>query len=178
MKPRQQIAPTPSIASTASAAGYACASPVAPEFVVNSEETPQGSLSQSILKVIFGHESFVVVHPITGLVLVSVCRVSSRELAVSTPDGRLIGNVMIRIASSTGGGRKQPWFEFRHCGNGLARIRALYDGEDNIVVKDSESVEICRINRSSEKFVGSVRRGTDLVLVCVLVSAIAFPSHT
>ena len=150
--------PTPSVASTASPSTYAC--PVAPEFVASGQDN-----SKMGLNVVFGPESFVVLHPLSGLVLAGVCRVSPRELALSTPDGQVIG------AIST---LKSGALQFRHQQGYRWKATTTEDRKIKITEQSSD-VEICLI--SNNEFVGPVRRGTDLVIVCALSSAIAFNSH-
>lgn len=147
--------PTPSVASTASPSTYAC--PVTPEFVARGNENPELSL-----KVVFGPESFVVLHPVSGLVLAGVSRVSQRELAVSTPDGRVIGT----ISTLKSGG-----LEFRHQQGYW--WKAVVTEDRKIKITDLSDSEVCLMDPSTNQFVGTVRRGTDLVIVCALSSAIA-----
>jgi len=146
------LSPSPSVASTAWLSAHVCQ-----DFVVKDEK-----ISSTGLKVMFGDESFVVLHPETGLVLVSVSRVAKRELAVSTPDGRTIGTIQ-RLRPDS--------LEFRHFQGW--RLRAATTENRTIVVTDTKS-EICQIDLSSDRFVGTVPRGTDLVILCVLTSAFAF----
>jgi hypothetical protein len=144
---------SPSVASTASIpSGW----PISPEFVTRSDNTTfSGELCRSILRVIFGPDSFVVINPATGIVLVSVHRINRKQLSVSTPDGRLVGTVWIDKRN----------FEL----NNLSAIKR--DDGEIIIQRNHDDERICQI--VNDKFVGPIPRGIDLVVVCVLVSAIA-----
>lgn len=147
---------SPSMASTASVKSGDCLWPLFPEFVTRTEvdcENPKE------LRVIYGPESFVVIDPSNGIVLVSVSQTSQKQLCVSTPDGRSVANVDVIEMSI---------FE-------LNNFTASKD-QQCVVVSRKNGEEICRVAKGN-KFVGPVPRGTDLVVVCVLVSAAIAFSH-
>lgn len=182
---------TPSVASTASAVGVSTLSPVAsasllttdssvcmpspisPDFVIKGESTVEdGRILSDILRVVHGPQSsFVVLNPTTGLVLVSVCRVGPKHFSVSTPDGRLVGTLL--ASRPAAGLTRKTVLEFSYSAiPACSSIKAVRDDKTSspmrfslLPAKGSGSFEICQI--FDDRFIGSVHRGTDIVIVCV-----------
>lgn len=182
---------TPSVASTASAVGVSTLSPLASasllttdgsffmpspislDFVIKGESTVEDrKLSSDILRVVHGPQSsFVVLNPETGLVLVSVSRVGPKNFSVSTPDGRLVGTLL--ASRPAGGLTRKTFLEFSYtitsaCGS----IKGVRDDKINsalrlslLPTKGSSSFDLCQV--IDDRFVGSIHRGTDIVIVCV-----------
>jgi hypothetical protein len=161
---------TISVASTVSEVCCSETFSISPDFVITDSTTvPEGALSSSILRVIRHgpQSSFVVLSPETGLVLASVSRVNPKLFLVSTPDGRSVGQVHV---SKPALGRKTVFdMVFTSHSPSIRAVRA----EDN-VLRISRGESICQV--VDDRFVGSVLRGTDIVIVCIISTVSALES--
>jgi hypothetical protein len=148
-------------------------SPISPDFVIKGESTVEDrKLSSDILRVVHGPQSsFVVLNPATGLVLVSVSRVGPKNFSVSTPDGRLVGTLL--ASRPAGGLTRKTVLEFSYTITAASgSIKGVRDDKTNsalrlslLPAKGSSSFDLCQV--FDDRFVGSVHRGTDIVIVCV-----------
>ena len=162
-----------SVASTASAASSlgdldlpTFPSAISNEFVVGNNSPNPQSLDGAFTQWSDPQSnSFVVLNPRTGLVLVSVTRIPDNRFTVSTPDGRLIATIASRVSRK--GPLKKTYLEMVQKGGHPSFASCATAGE--IIHVKMAGVPICEVGLRDLE-IRSIQRGVDLVVVFVLVA--------
>ena len=172
-KPVEEIAafPTkaPSVVSTASAASSQepvpsrLPPPVFTEFAYNGDGEGQESCSlclNSLVRVVKGPQATVLVHPVTGRVLVSVQhQMCGKSFAVSTTDGRLVGHIVRKS--------KRIFVMNKYRAEVLQERKKL-----KLSVTSSVETLICEVESllGELRLNGPVLKGADLIILSVFIA--------